>query len=58
MNTCPHCGETIIGLHTDILESRGIGNAPYSIDVLLISCANADCGKVLGVLYPPKLNTR
>ncbi len=52
MGTCPHCGQMIIGLHTDIMTSQGIGDAPYAIQVLLISCARSDCGKVLGVLHP------
>ena len=55
MSKCPHCGEIIapsMGLSTAVATSHGIGDAPYQIPVLLISCSRPDCGKVLGVLHP------
>ncbi len=49
---CPHCDQINMIFQTDIAESRGTGNAPYAIMVLLISCPS--CSKVLGVLPQPQ----
>ncbi len=54
MSKCPHCGETITILRSDVARLQRMGNAPYDIEVLLISCSSFDCSKVLGVLHPPQ----
>lgn len=54
MNRCPHCGESIMAyLNTTVLVSRGTGNAPLEVPVLLISCPHQKCGKLLGILNAP-----
>ena len=50
---CPGCDEMIMSFTTQRAESRGTGNEPLAIVVWAITCPNASCGAVLGIVVPP-----
>lgn len=50
---CPSCDEAIASFTTQTADSNGFGHEPRAFVVWAITCPNAGCGAVLGIVVPP-----